>query len=114
MSIVKILMNKITAAILILVTAVLLVFFGMAALAPEATENLRSDSSSFVGGVLDVFVFDEIGVDKGISGFFEKIGIPSFSFGGLEGEGGAVRINILFIILCLKRFFNRIQDFFAS
>ena len=99
MSTARVVISKITAVLLILATVALLVFFGAYAFAPEATESFISGMPSWAGGILDAMTFDEPEKALSIGAFFEKIGIPSYTFSVADGEIPVLSVNLAAIIL---------------
>lgn len=99
MSIVRVVISKITAVLLILCTVALLVFFGAYTFAPEATASFVSGLPSFFGGILEALTFSEPESALAIGTVFEKIGIPSYSFSLLDGEVPILSVNLVAIIL---------------
>lgn len=99
MSVAKVLINKITAVILILCTVALLVFFGAYAFAPESTESFISGMPSFLGGILKALTFSEPESALAIGTVFEKVGIPSYTLSLADGTVPVLSVNLAAIIL---------------
>ena len=105
MSATKLIISKITAVILIVFSLIMLVFFGAYVFAPEATEGFISGMPSWAGEILNAMTFDEAESALSIGTFFEKIGIPSYTFSVADGEIPVLSVNlaaiIVFVILLL-------------
>ena len=95
----KILINKISAALMILITVLLLVFFGAYAFAPEATNGFVQDMPEWLGNIFGALTADEGEVALSIGAFFENVGIPSYSFRVAGSDTPVLVVNLAVIII---------------
>ena len=112
MNILKLLVGKLSSAIIICFTILLLVFFGSYLVKPESTTEFLNTLPSWLGGVVDAFeVEGEEATEFNVGSFFENLKIPSYSF-AVEGcPTPVISINLVVIILF---FIATIVSFFVA